>query len=297
MVISFQHVDGTIQFWDIKRGLCINTLTTEGRICNLAVVQNGIILAYLYDRTFQIWNDYGEGSSRVIQNNDYSTFYHILFLSNGDVACISGQVDCKKLIEDDYQSSRTLKNREEGYIENFNNISNNLFYSLSSEPTALNIYDICKDYRCVYTIEERLVPSIVINNMLFITNNDIRILDIHNEYKCLHCLEGHRGYVNDLLFIEKNILLLSGSKDCTIKVWDANNNYCCIRTVDTDGFFGKFMLMKNGYFAAVINFNEINIWDSACLRRINILELILGSLILSYLKIIESYLMHLMELF
>jgi hypothetical protein len=47
------------------------------------------------------------------------------------------------------------------------------------------------------------VPSIVINNMLFITNNDIRILDIHNEYKCLHCLEGHSDFVGDLIFIER----------------------------------------------------------------------------------------------
>jgi WD40 repeat protein len=219
----------------------------------------------------------------------FDTLYHLLFLSNGDVACISAQIGCTNLIilslKDDYQSNRILDNYEEPYIENVRNISNNLFYSLSSEPTALKIYDICKDYRCVYTIEEEFYPSMVINNMLFITNKDIRILNINNEYKCLHCLDGHSEFVVHLLFIEKYRLLLSGSKDHTIKFWDANNNYCCIRTMDVDGSFMEFLFAKNGYFAAVINDNEIRIWDSVSLKCINTLE---HDYILTHVELLED---------
>jgi WD40 repeat protein len=270
--------DKTIRFWDMKRGLCIKTLTAEGRICTLAVLQNGIILAYLYDRTFQIWNDYGEGSTRVIESNDNGSFYQILFLSNGDVACNSEHFGCDNLIilslEDDYQINRVLASQEEGgYIVDVRNISNNFFYSLSSEPTSLKIYDICKDYSCVYTIEEECRPSILVNNMLFITNNDIRILDINNEYKCLHCLKGHSDVVVDLLFIEKKRLLLSGSRGRTIRVWDANNNYNCIRTVGRVGFvFIKFLFLKNEYFAVLFDSNKIEIWDSVNFKCINTLE-------------------------
>jgi WD40 repeat protein len=268
--------DKTIRFWDTKRGLCIKTLTAEAKICKLVVLQNGIILAKLYSRKFQIWNDYGEGSSRVIGNNNFGTFHLPLFLSNGDVAFVSAQIGCFNLIllslEDDYQSSRILGNYGQGYIVDVRNITNNLFYSLSSNPAALKIYDICKDYKCVYIIEEMLVPSIVVNNMLFTAYNDIRILDIHNEYKCLHCLNGHSDYIVDLIFIEKNRLLLSGSRDRTIKVWDANNNYCCIRTVDIDGFFTKFLFTRNGYFAAIFDKSKISIWDSVSFQCINTLE-------------------------
>jgi WD40 repeat protein len=268
--------DKTIRFWDMKRDKCIKTLTAEGEICTSTVLQNGIILAYLYGRKFQIWNDYGEGSTRVIENNNFGDFNQTLFLSNGDVACMLERFGSNNLIvlsfEDDYQSSRILDYCEEGYIEDVFNIPNNLFCTLSSNPAVLKIYDICKDYRCVYTIKEMLVPSIIIiNNMLFIANKDIRILDINNEYKCLHCLKGPRGFVIDLLFIEKYRLLLSGSKDSTIKVWDTHT-YCCIRTVDTCGFFVKFLFLKNGYFAAVINDNKISIWDSVSLKCINTLE-------------------------
>jgi WD40 repeat protein len=267
--------DKTIRFWDMKRGLCIKAITAKCRICTLTVLQNGIILAYLYGRSFQIWNDYGEGSTRIIENNDFNDFYQTLFLSNGDVACMSEQIGLNKLIilflKDDYQSSRILDNHQGGFIDSFRNISNNLFYSLHSG--ALKIYDISKDYRCVYRLEERLRPQILINNMLFLTNKDIRILDINNEYKCLHCLKGHSDFVGKLLFIENNRLLLSRSLEWTIKVWDANNNYNCIRTMDIRGCrFVKSLYLKNGYFAAVFDENKIGIWDSVSLRCINTLE-------------------------
>jgi WD40 repeat protein len=286
-LLSASH-DKTIRFWDMKRGLCIKTLITEGRICTSAVLQNGIILAYLYGRTFQFWNDYGEGSTRVIEISNFETFHLPLFLSNGDFVFISAlQIGYTNLIllslKDDYQSIRILDNYEEGLIVKVCNITNNLFYSLSSEPAAFKVYDICKDYRCVYTIGEWLMPSIVINNMLFITNNNIRILDINNEYKYLHCLKGHREFVNDLIFIEKNRLLLSGSRDHTIKVWDANN-YCCIRTVDIGGFFTKFLFTKNGYFAAVIG-NKISIWDSVSFQCISTFESIVR---LTYFELLDD---------
>jgi WD40 repeat protein len=85
-------------------------------------------------------------------------------------------------------------------------------------------------------------------------------------------------------------------QDGTIKVLDANNNYC-IRTFDTDGFFTKFLFVKNGYFAAVIDKSKINIWDSVSFQCINTLENDRLTYFLSYLTIIESYLMRMMEIF
>jgi WD40 repeat protein len=49
--------DGTIQFWDMKSGLCIKTLTTESKIDSFAVLQNGNIMAYLYGGKVQVWNN------------------------------------------------------------------------------------------------------------------------------------------------------------------------------------------------------------------------------------------------
>jgi WD40 repeat protein len=139
-LLSASH-DKTIRFWDMKRGLCKKTLTAEGRICTSAVLKNGIILAYLYGRKFQIWNDYGEGSTRVIKNNNIEDFYSPLFLSNGDIAFISAQIGCTNLIllslKDDYQSSRIIGNYEEGFIVKVCNITNNLFILCLPNPQLL----------------------------------------------------------------------------------------------------------------------------------------------------------------
>jgi WD40 repeat protein len=158
-------------------------------------------------------------------------------------------------------------------MENFRQISNNLFYYTCSEPNTLNIYDINNDYKCVYMIEEELEPLLMINNMIFLTYVDIIILDIVKEYKCLYRLKGHLSCVNDLLYIEKNHFLLSGSGDCTIKVWDANNNYNCIRTIDTGGICGGLFVLKNKYFATTfLHDDKIKIWDSISFKCVNILE-------------------------
>jgi WD40 repeat protein len=270
--------DGTILFWDVKSGLIIKTLTAEGRIYRFTVLHNGNIMAYLYNGKFQVWNNYGEGPTRTIEVIGYNTFSNMLFLSNGDIACIEEHPDdwyslMILCLEDNNQSSIILDKREGGDTENIRQISNNLFYYTCSEPDSLKIYDMNNDYKCTFMIEEELRPSLVINNMLYLTHVDIVILDILNEYKCLYRLKGHVNCVNNLLYIEKNQFLLSGSTDRTIKVWDTNNNYNCIRTIDTGGICGNLLILKNGYFANTFLMSyKIKIWDSVSFKCVNILE-------------------------
>jgi WD40 repeat protein len=268
--------DGTILFWDMKSVLIIKTLTAEDKIYTFTVLENGNLMAYLYNAKFQVWNNHGEGPTRTIEVTGYNTLSNILFLSNGDIACIEEHPDdwyslMILCLKDNYQSSIILDKREGGDWENIHQISNNLFYTCS-EPDSLKIYDMNNDYECTFIIEERLRPSLLIGNFLFVTRVDIVILDIMNEYKCLYRLKGHVNCVSDLLYIEKNQFLLSGSTDRTIKVWDASNNYDCIRTIDTGGIL-KFLILKNGYFATTFLCDyKIRIWDSISFKCVNILK-------------------------
>jgi WD40 repeat protein len=115
----------------------------------------------------------------------------------------------------------------------------------------------------------------------------------------LYCLKGHNAFVADLLFvnIDKYQFLLSGSFDCTIKVWDANDNYNCIRTIDTGScLYGKFLLLKNGYFATTFyGDNKITIWDLVGLRSINTLQY--DFRLADFQLLIAYYLIHLREIF
>jgi WD40 repeat protein len=86
-------------------------------------------------------------------------------------------------------------------------------------------------------------------------------------------LEGHNNPIVDLLFIDKSQLLLSLSFDCIIKIWNANDNYNCINTIDSFGlWFGKFLFLKNGYFAAYFEDNKIGIWELVNFNCINIFK-------------------------
>jgi WD40 repeat protein len=269
--------DGTILFLEVKSGLIIKTLTAGDKTYTFTVLENGNLIAYLYNGEFQVWNNYGEGPTRTIEVKGCNTFSDMLFLSNGDIACIEKHPDdwyslMIFSLKDNYQSCIILDKREGGETENIRQISNNLFYTCS-EPDSLKIYDINNDCKCTFIIEEELRPSLLIDNTLFVTHVDIVILDIVNGYKCLYRLKGHVNCVNDLLYIEKTQFLLSGSADRTIKVWDASNNYDCIRTIDTGGICGKFFILKNGYFATTfLCEDKIRIWDSISFKCVNILE-------------------------
>jgi WD40 repeat protein len=281
--------DGTIQFWNIKRGLCTKTLTAEDRIYRFTVLQSGNIMVYLYNGKFQIWKDYGEGPTRTIEVKGYSTFSNILFLSNGDITCCDRKSSLIILyFEDNYQSTKILNRREEGYIKEIRQITNNLFYYLCEMPDSLQIYDIQDYYKCIFMMEEQLRPIIWTNNILLgVIGVDIMVLDTLNEYKCLHCLKGHIERVADLLYIDKNQLLLSGSYDYTIKVWDANNNFNCIRTIDTGSYWvDEFLILKNGYFATIFcGDNKIRIWDLISVKCVNTLEHDFSP---TYIKLLED---------
>jgi WD40 repeat protein len=249
-------------------------------------------MAYLYNGKVQVWNNYGEGLIRTIGVNGYIVLSEVLFLSNGDIVGIEDDYSVSSSLiifgmKDNYQSSKILVKNETGHEEVARHILNNLFYYLSLVPDKLQIYDIYNDYKCILTIEEELKPKILINNMLFITHFDIMILDIAKDCKCLYRLKGHIKSITDLLFIDKNQLLLSGSYDCTIKVWDANNNYNCMRTIGTSDYnLHKFSILKNGYFAKVFyGNNTIMIWDSINFKCVNTLDHDFCS---NYIKLLED---------
>jgi hypothetical protein len=57
-----------------------------------------------------------------------------------------------------------------------------------------------------------------------------------------------------------------------MKVWDANNKYNCIRTINISGYsLSKFLILKNGYFVIPF-YDTIMIWNSISLKSVNTLE-------------------------
>jgi WD40 repeat protein len=84
-------------------------------------------------------------------------------------------------------------------------------------------------------------------------------------------LGGHQKSVLSLLFIEKYNLLLSGSADKAIKVWDTRS-YDCVATIeDAHGGEVKCLVwLPCGYFAS--SSGVIKVWDLIRFECINILK-------------------------
>jgi WD40 repeat protein len=259
-VLMSTSKNGSIRFWNIKSGIPIKTLKAEGRIFKSTILPNGNIIACLYDCKIQIWDSYREDFNRVIKIDGYRSFIEVLFLSNGDIVC-NAEPGCLIILDskDNYQCSRILDKRDDGYIDPLFNLSSKLF---ATKPVnTIKIYDIFNDYKSTI-IQDVTMPSISVNNLLFFTFIDITILDINDNHKRIYCLKGHRDVILDLLFIEKDSLLLSGSLDGSIKVWDADSSYKCVKTISTEGYLiRKLLFLKCKYFAASATDNRIRIWD------------------------------------
>lgn len=97
-------------------------------------------------------------------------------------------------------------------------------------------------------------------------NGKIEILDQKNAKRLIvpESLTGHSGPVTCLLYIPENQILVSGSSDNTIRIWDLNSfRYGCIKTLQQHT--GPVIHLKrvfNEYFASCSADNTIIIWDT-----------------------------------
>jgi WD40 repeat protein len=112
----------------------------------------------------------------------------------------------------------------------------------------------------------------------------INIYDINNNYSCIKTLNGHSQAVNALIYLAKSNLLLSGSNDNTIKVWDIKT-YVCIKTIETCGKIVSLLLLSEQYFTSVScsDVTNIKIWtisDYQCVNAIQDSKNKISSLIL-----------------
>jgi WD40 repeat protein len=89
-------------------------------------------------------------------------------------------------------------------------------------------------------------------------------------YKCLK-FQAHESWVTSMVCYKD--LLISGSYDNTIKVWDMFDSYKCIRTIMAHECIVRCLLILPGGFLASGSFdNKIKLWDLKdfnCLNELN----------------------------
>jgi COMPASS component SWD3 len=95
---------------------------------------------------------------------------------------------------------------------------------------------------------------------------------LDNDLEHFMKLEGHEEQVRSLLYVEKEKLLLSGAYDNTIRVWDLNDNYSCLRVVNFDATATCLELLRNGYLAVGCSNGLMRILNLSNFKCVNTLE-------------------------
>jgi WD40 repeat protein len=78
-------------------------------------------------------------------------------------------------------------------------------------------------------------------------------------YKKLYTLKGHRDIVQSLKIL-KNGLLISGSADSTVRIWEMDGT-CIKKIYNSEGWINKIEELSDGRVACGSNNHTINIWE------------------------------------
>jgi WD40 repeat protein len=183
--------DKTLKVWDIKTFQCIFTIEEEYPINSIITLNENTIACSTFSniKLRDIKEDYK--CIMIISPDESKAFNNLLLLHNGNLAT---------------------------YAENL--IGNH--YILILDTTN-------NDYKCIKSLYRHSKVHAIINlpiNMLAAGSGVYMSINIYNitDYKIIKELKGHDDDVYCLAVIEKANLLISGSNDTTIRLWDMNDD-------------------------------------------------------------------------
>jgi WD40 repeat protein len=238
--------DCTLKIWDLKSLQCIFTIEDDCMINSVVALNDDMIAYCTYSsiKVQEIKDDYK--SFKHIDMGDRRAFNNLLLLPNGKLAT---------------------------YAEN------------KYGPAVVLILDLENDYKIIksftYPFQVHCIVNLPNNKFAIGTYYVIRIYDckILKEVKVLNA---HIDWVYSLVYIEKENVLISGSNDKTIKVWDMSE-YVCLRTMNGEVEVKCLMSLPNGYFAAAYYDNTVKIWttyDFECIHTFNLHKQVITSIML-----------------
>lgn len=93
-----------------------------------------------------------------------------------------------------------------------------------------------------------------INGKYYISNKD-------KEFN-IHTLIGHNSAVKSAIQHSQSKLIISGSFDSSLKIWDPFNNYTNIFTLNDQSYYiSSITELRNGYIATISTDRKFRIWD------------------------------------
>jgi WD40 repeat protein len=232
--------DLTLKVWNTDTKKCLRTLEEDEDMAISSVIKlRDDLIAYSTREVIKIINFNNFNCINVIYPEKCCWFDNLTLLPNGHIAFSA------------------MYRETEYYI---------IILDPSNDYSIINRLPAHNGIICALTCLDSRFASAGEDSIIKIWNID------NNSYVCHKSLNGHSAVVLVLLYIQDYDLLLSGSMDKTIKVWNINDSQC-IQTIEAheDGVF-SLLYLPNGYFASSSWSGTIKVWrllDYQCVNVFN----------------------------
>jgi WD40 repeat protein len=247
-------------------------------IRSIAMLPDGNLISSCFN-SINIWDVNGKQCIKTIPETQY---YNFIILLPNDVIVTSTPIGEIKFLDvkDDFNCIKKIFIKSWVYKAFLLTSGKLICYSFvdyeEGFPFSITLIDYNNNYECKEFNNHDYRVSALANlpgNKLATAIEVRKIIKIwtfeDDDIKFVKNLKGHCYVVTSLLVIEKENLLLSGSFDKTIRVWDIVNDFYCVRTICIDSIVKCFMLLPNGYFAFSCSRGDIKILNLASYECIN----------------------------
>jgi WD40 repeat protein len=231
-----------------------------GKVLSIAILPDNKVFSTSWEiTTLTIWNI---DNSQCISEID-GGFGVLLPICNGDIIAVSTCRGYIKLFDScDFKCIKKIELRPL-IMEMFLLSNGHLVCSADLDDVlGIMIFDCGKAFELKKQIENFPISALVNlpDNQFAAVGLDITIWNSIN-YECLRTIKGHSTYLTSLIYDESYNLLISGSYDMTIKVWECKNEFACIKTIFLSSAILCLLSLPNGYFASGCADRNIKIWD------------------------------------
>jgi WD40 repeat protein len=248
----------TLKEWDINNYTCIKSKPEEYPLSSFIIHPDGNIIVCSFNGIIKVFNPKDNLKCiKTVNLQDQKIFqraygFENLHRSSDDIICSVESMGLIVVLDyyNEFKYKGILLNRVNNNFQSLVFISWNKAACVSRYDESFKIWDL-----------------------------------LQNE--CLAILQ-HNRPVTTLLFIDESNLLLSGSEDRTIKVWDMND-YQWIETLYVCTIVNCFLLLPNGYFVTADDDKKIKIWDLHGYRCLNVLSPNVEPFHIKSLKLLKDY--------
>lgn len=226
--------DNSIQIYDIKSGLALGTLLGHNKaVQDIIMLSNGLLASCSDDGSIRIWNLSQMACKKVLKSHT-AQVYRLLELPNRTLISTSYDASIKvwDLKSDDIKCLRTIRNPDGNLV-----------------------------FACVSLNNEDIAYGSLRN--IFILQFETGIVK--------KILSGHTNVVRDLLILSDRNSLISGSQDCTIRIWNLALSECRLVLNGHISIVSKVVLFSAEVLMSASLDGTIRFWDlktGKCLKAL-----------------------------